>query len=78
MSLPEFCYKKAFWVIVTILCTVIISTTGMGYSMILDNSERSIQNENELAYRQQIVELIPKIYQNQIIICTEFKLNCVK
>ncbi len=45
MKLPNFCYEKAFWIVVSVLGTVLMSVTGVVWGMIQDNMEAIHQVE---------------------------------
>lgn len=76
MTVPKICYEKAFWIVLGVMATVITTTGGIVYAMVLDNQERSISNQNENAETREVIKLIPRIYENQIIICTSQNLPC--
>lgn len=91
MTLPEFCYQKAFWIILGIMVTVVTTTGGIVYAVVLDNQNRSIENAKELEKRYvPIYELMPQIYtdldrlrddtkknhDNILIICTTLGAPC--
>lgn len=49
MRLPEICYEKAFWVVISVFGTVIISVTGVVWGMIQDNVETIHEIELQVA-----------------------------
>lgn len=71
--------QKSFWIVVPILITAMIS-------LFITLDEKVEANTVELAYRENIVEVqIPAIqkqvitnHDNILIICENFKLNCVR
>lgn len=78
MTLPQFCYQKAFWIIVGLSVSFIATTTGVIYADLTDeinqNQQRSI--DNSLKLEKINTDALDKMYRNQILICVKLDVNC--
>lgn len=78
MSLPPFCYEKAFKVSMSIMLIAIMGITGIAWAQIMENTAQSIENAKELAVREAPVKKIDVTYDNVLILCEKLDASCVR